>query len=202
MTSDREGVLTRSSGQKSYRKVVVIATEGQVTEREYFRCIQELFSVGCTIDFAGPGSSCCSNPREVLAKMRNYLTNSGGLKSGDEAWLVVDKDEWGKDQLEPLSRWVADRPEKGYKRGLALSNPDFEYWLLLHFEDTGVRNRDDCLEKLKKHLPKYDKHIESRKYSEERVKAAIERARGRDKSSRRAAGHSGVYLLVSDVLEP
>lgn len=157
--------------------------------------------VKCKIDFAGPGSSSCSHPREVLAKMKDYLKGVGGLRSGDEAWLVVDKDDWGEDQLEPLQQWVLEKPQKGYKRGIALSNPDFEYWLLLHFENTSVRNRDDCLSRLKKHLPNYNKHIEPGKYSESRVRAAIERARGRDNPNARAGGHSTVYLLVSDMLE-
>lgn len=202
MTITGSNVFARTSGTRSYRRIIVISTEGQITEREYFRCIQELFAPNCKIDFAGAGSSNCSHPREVLAKMKGYLAEAGGLKSGDEAWLVVDKDEWGEDQFEPLRRWISEKHERGCKRGIALSDPDFEYWLLLHFKDTGVRNRDDCLNRLRRYLPSYDKHIQPGKYSEAKVRAAIERAKRRDHPNARSGGHSTVYLLVSDMLEP
>ena len=60
-----------------------------------------------------------------------------------EAWLVVDKDQWTDDQLIKLLEWS----QKADNYGFALSNPKFEYWLLLHFEDaSGVKNSRDCVE--------------------------------------------------------
>jgi hypothetical protein len=45
----------------------------------------------------------------------------------------------------------------------ALSNPKFEYWLLLHFNDgTGIASSRDCSDRLKRHLPGYDKGIDAR----------------------------------------
>ncbi len=41
------------------------------------------------------------------------------------------KDEWTDDQLSQLNEWAQGADNYGF----ALSNPKFEFWLLLHFED-------------------------------------------------------------------
>ena len=62
--------------------------------------------------------------------MQQYLKDED-IKTTDEAWVVVDKDQWGDAQLNSLFRWSQSSTNFGF----ALSNPKFEYWLLLHFED-------------------------------------------------------------------
>lgn len=85
--------------------------------------------------------------------MTDHLEHEG-LKSSDEAWLVVDKDQWTDEQLTQLHQWSLQQENYGF----ALSNPKFEYWLLLHFEDgTGVTSSRDCTERLKRWIPEYDK---------------------------------------------
>jgi hypothetical protein len=77
--------------------------------------------------------------------MAEYLRQES-LKKSDEAWLVVDKDQWSNEQLEQLLRWAQGSDNYGF----ALSNPKFEYWLLLHFEDgEGISSSRACLERLK-----------------------------------------------------
>lgn len=71
-----------------------------------------------------------SSPPQVLKRMRDYLQKER-LKSTDEAWLVVDKDQWTNPQLAELHAWAGQSQNYGF----AVSNPMFEYWLLLHFED-------------------------------------------------------------------
>jgi len=62
-----------------------------------------------------------------------------------------------------------------------MSNPKFEYWLLLHFEDgSGVRSSGDCSERLKKYLPNYNKGIDIKRITPERILEAIYRAEKRD----------------------
>ena len=75
------------------------------------------------------------------------------LKKTDETWLVIDMDQWPADQLEEV---FAGCQSAGFH--LAVSNPKFEYWLLLHFEDGGgVKSPRACLEKLRHYLPDYEK---------------------------------------------
>jgi len=46
------------------------------------------------------------------------------------------------------------------KVSLAVSNPSFEIWALLHFEDqTGHIRREQVRSRLKKHIPDYDKEL-------------------------------------------
>ncbi len=72
------------------------------------------------------------------------------LGSSDEAWLVVDKDQWTDEQLDQLHAWA--RTHDNY--GFTLSNPKFEYWLLLHFEDgTGIASSRDCSDRLRDNPP-------------------------------------------------
>jgi hypothetical protein len=101
----------------------------------------------------------------------------GTLRKSDEAWLVVDKDNWTDGQLSELHAWSTKK--KNY--GFALSNPKFEYWLLLHFENgAGVSSSRDCSERLKRYLPDYDKGIDTRNITESMLDDAIRRARSRD----------------------
>ena len=63
---------------------------------------------------------------------------------------------------------------------LGVSNPCFEYWLLLHFEDGDtVHSSKSIREQLRKYLPDYDKHIDENKVRY-RIKEAIFRAKQRD----------------------
>ena len=62
-----------------------------------------------------------------------------------------------------------------------VSNPKFEYWLLLHFKDaSGVTSSMDCSEKLRRHLPDYDKGIRPQQITKEQIGAAIKSAQTRD----------------------
>jgi hypothetical protein len=130
--------------------------------------------------------------------MKHWIKENGPLRMGDEAWLVVDTDCWTEVQLNELRTWVSQTDERHFRRGLALSDPKFEYWLLLHFEDSGVVNSKDCTRKLKNHLPRYDKDIEDRDFSQERVQLAISRARRRDGQGSGAS--TTVYKLVENIL--
>ncbi len=91
--------------------------------------------------------------------------------------LVVDKDGWTDAQLSELHTWSQQKENYGF----ALSNPKFEYWLLLHFEDgKGIQSSAQCSERLKKYLPDYDKGICIGKFTKENIAEAIRRAKQRD----------------------
>ncbi len=130
--------------------------------------------------------------------MEEHLKEKG-LNKSDEAWLVVDKDQWTDNQLAELGRWA----KKKVNYGMALSNPKFEYWLLLHFEDGKNATTSNCDKRLKKYLPDYDKTIDIRKISTDMINDAIRRAKKRDNPPcedwPRGTG-STVYRLVEKIL--
>lgn len=124
------------------------------------------------------------------------------LRPGDEAWIVVDRDNWPEKPLDRIEEWA----KSSEQYGLALSNPNFEYWLLLHFEDGfNIKSPRDCLSRLQSNIPDYDKGIDPRHYSLERTHEAVRRAELRDQPRcegwPRRLGTTTVYILVERLLQ-
>ena len=190
--------FSRPSAQRPYRKLFVLAVEGTVTEPQYFQMFNSEVSI---IQVKCLKGSHKSGPLHVLKRMRKYLEDAE-LRKTDEAWLVVDKDEWSDKQLNELYKWSVGIDQYG----LALSNPKFEYWLLLHYEDgNGVSSPRICTERLSRHIKNYDKGIDGKLPSLEQVKNAIKRAKLRDnppcENWPKESGKTTVYRLVESILQ-
>lgn len=115
---------------------------------------------------------------------------------------MVDRDQWSEHQLARLHRWSQGANNYGF----ALSNPKFEYWLLLHFEGAkGVRTSRECSRRLRRHLPGYDKDVHGRKFTRTNIENAVRRAEERDNPPcvdwPREPGQTTVYRLVGKLLE-
>ncbi|MBW2084002.1 MAG: RloB domain-containing protein [Deltaproteobacteria bacterium] len=187
----------RPLGKRRYRELFIIAVEGAKTEPQYFALFNSRNSVIHVTCVKGKHHS---SPPQVLKHMKDYL-NQKSLRPSDEAWLVVDKDNWADDQLALLYAWS----ESSERYGFALSNPKFEYWLLLHFEDgRGISTSQACSERLKRYLPNYAKGINPRDFPPARISEAVHRATIRDnppcKDWPRTTGTT-VYRLVEKLLE-
>lgn len=189
--------FVRPLGERRYRKMFVLATEGSKTESRYFSIFNDA-NLTVHIKFLKGGDR--SAPAQVLKRMRDYLEEIN-LRSSDEAWLVVDKDQWTHDQLLQLHEWA----QEADNHGLALSNPKFEFWLLLHFENgDDVSNSKICSRKLERHMPGYEKGIDARKISNHMIEKAVERAKNRDKPACRdwpRTTGTTVYRLVENILK-
>lgn len=189
--------FNRSTGTRRYKRLFVVATEGQLTEPAYFSLLNDAV-VFSHVRLANAGND--SAPKHVLRRMEAELAKAS-MRDGDKAWLVLDKDRWTHEQLTKVFAWT-----QGHSwRGLALSNPKFEYWLLLHFEDGhGVASSADCTRRLARHLPNYDKGIRPGLLSLEQVRSAVRRAQQRDKPPcldwPRDLGQTTVYRLVDGIL--
>jgi hypothetical protein len=172
--SKRLRVFQRPLGDRRYKKLFVVSVEGSKTEPQYFAIFNQPQSIVLVKCLKRPPTE--SSPIQVLKKMESYLRKES-LRKTDEAWIVVDKDDWTEDQLRGLLQWA----KKSESHGFALSNPNFEYWLLLHFEDgKGIANSQECLSRLKRYLPNYKKDIEGKKITLELIAKAIARAKQRD----------------------
>ncbi|MBC7977281.1 MAG: RloB domain-containing protein [Myxococcales bacterium] len=134
--------------------------EGEVTEREYF----EAFRAWCKnprveIDFDGPAGV----PLTLVnrAKDRRETADREANRRGDdflrydEVWCVFDVDEHPH---------VPDARDHARAAGLrlAMSNPCFELWLLLHFTHSpGMQHRDDMQARLRALMPAVPrKHVD------------------------------------------
>jgi hypothetical protein len=185
----------RRLGKLRYRKLFIIAAEGAKTEPAYFAWFSGLGPVVHIHCLKGKHDS---DPPSVLRRMKEHLKREG-FKPSDEAWLVVDKDQWTDEQLAQLHEWT----KEANNYNLALSNPNFEYWLLLHFEDgKGITNSRQCTARLKQHLPDYDKGIDIRKITQEMIDTAVLSAKKRDNPPCRdwpRKPGSTVYRLVESI---
>jgi len=187
----------RISGTRRYRKVFVIATEGAKTEQQYFSLFNN--------DKTSIQIKCLSNkkhkssPKQVLSQMKKHLKDSE-LRKEDQAWLVVDKDDWDDADLNLLYQWSQQKEQYG----LALSNPMFEYWLTLHFDDgNDISTSRDCKARIKQHIQEYDKNLNLRIFTPENIQAAIQRAKVKDRPPcqdwPRQTGTT-VYRLITSIL--
>jgi hypothetical protein len=186
----------RPLGTRRYKKLFVIAAEGCKTEPQYFAVFNDQDSVIRVSCLKGKHDSA---PPQVLARMEKHIKKEG-LRNSDEAWLVVDKDSWTEEQLILLHTWSEQKENYGF----ALSNPKFEYWLLLHFDDgNGIGSSRVCSERLERHIPGYDKGLDIRKISSGMINEAIERAKNKDNPPcdkwPRITGTT-VYKLVESIL--
>ncbi|MFZ1730537.1 MAG: RloB family protein [Bacteroidota bacterium] len=176
----------------------MIATEGQITEPQYFG----LFNGSDTVvHIHCLKSRSRSSPRDVLQRMDTYLKGRR-LRQNDKAWLVIDTDDWEPEQIQYLHAWAQQDP----KRGLAVSNPKFEYWLLLHFEEgAGIGTSRECTSRLRRYLPDYDKHVRAQDFPRDSMRQAVARARLRDNPPTmdwpRETGKTTVYKLVDLILD-
>ena len=191
----RRRKFSRPPGIRRYRKIFLISTEGSNTEVQYFSYFNNESSVVKIKCLKGKHES---SPAQVFKRMKNNLEKERIIIT-DEAWLVVDRDQWTEGQLSDLNNWSKSQSNYGF----ALSNPKFEYWLLLHFEEgRGITSSRICSERLRRYIPDYNKNIDPRKIIAH-VEDAIRRARHLDNPPcddwPRTTGTT-VYKLVERIL--
>ena len=117
-------------------RLIVIASEGKDTERIYFKALAKEYTnprVHVHILERSENEQNNSNPEHVLKQLNEYKSQYE-LEKDDELWLVIDKDRWTESML---SR-VATECSQAVAMHMALSNPCFELWLLLHLEDASL----------------------------------------------------------------
>lgn len=159
----------RALGNRRYRVLFLLSVEGAVTEQQYFDMFN---SEDSTIQIECINKKNRSSPIEVLKAIKKSLSKID-LKKDDEAWLIIDKDQWPDDHIQQLCEWSKGKDNYYF----ALSNPCFEYWLLLHFEKPRSNiNKKTCSARLRRYLPDYDKHVPVNKFTAENIEMAINRA--------------------------
>ena len=181
------------------KPTILVVSEGDVTEPEYLRGLERAFSnPRVTIEVAREHGVPMTLVR--IAKQYKDEAEESATREKDDnlaydsVWCVFDIDE------HPT---VGEAKEMARDNGiyLAISNPCIELWLLLHFSDSpGMQDRAAMKERLKKHVPKYDKHVDYQTYGPGYLQA-VARARKMDQDAIRAREPhrnptTGVYELT------
>lgn len=119
--------LDRTTGLVRDSSIVVIACEDTHAVKQYFakfRTRRVQFKVL-------PTEEGYSSPKAVVERLNRYRVEEQ-IGDEDELWICIDADHWirGSHQRE-LAEVLRQCRSNGY--GVAISNPCFEVWLLLHF---------------------------------------------------------------------
>lgn len=186
---DRERRPGRREPTRERKPRLLIVSEGVVTERQYFEGLIRL----------------CRNPRVQLVFAREQgepltlvrIAKQYRQEALDRAraeadqnlifesvWCVFDVDEHRKI---PDARQMA----RDNQIELAISNPCFELWLLLHFaEPPGQEDRHAIRRRVGDHVAGYDKAVPFDRFAPG-VEAAIRRARRLDRLQESAGTPGG-----------
>jgi hypothetical protein len=187
---------------RPYRKLFVIAVEGHVTEPDYFNEIIRPLLPRQLVEIQCLRSGHRSDPNSVLRRLKDHVETEPA-RPGKELWLVVDKDQWSPEQLDTLLLWV-NESRNGEIRGLALSNPCFEYWLVLHFEEgKKLPTAQACRKRLKKYIPFEKKQLFVKGFNLQRIRQAVQRAENKLGTVGQPMEKVGttVFRLVAKLLE-
>jgi hypothetical protein len=123
--------FVRRSGLRDAR-LFVIASEGAVTEPRYFNGLKERWhNPRIHVEVLIREQPGLSSPQQVL-KALDRFKDDYQLRDGDQLWVVIDRDS---QSWKPRAMASAARECEQKEYFLAVSNPCFEIWLLLHFED-------------------------------------------------------------------
>ena len=130
---------SRRVATSAERRVVRVLTEGTVTEQQYLTTIRRAYRhVTISIDRESAGAVPGTLVREAKQQLAAARRSRGGERKFDEIWCVFDTDEHPG-----LPAALAEARAAGV--GVAMSNPCFELWLILHAEDQAAWiHRDDA----------------------------------------------------------
>jgi len=148
--------LQRRRGVRDLAKRFLIVCEDAKSAPNYFEALKKHFNLSAaSIQVAGSGGN--SQPIQVVEQAVKVKANASNPDSGtepfDQVWCVIDGDYGSKIKNARAKAKVA-----GVE--LAISTMCFEYWVLLHFEesDTSTMDCDALVYLLKsKHYKQYKK---------------------------------------------
>lgn len=168
----------RSRGHRERRLRFLICGEGEITETHYLRYLQRIFRGTIVSIEISPEHGDPWHLVEV-AKAARLLANQEANRERDanprfeQVWCLSDVDEHPK-----LSEARQAARDAGIR--MAVTNPCFELWLLLHFQDqTASLERDEAPRRLRKYIAGYEKALDCAKIAK-RYRAALARAQALD----------------------
>jgi RloB-like protein len=196
----RKRPLDRSTSVVRDANLIVIASEDTHAVRQYFdffRSTRIQFKVLETDE----GKSA---PEHVLARIRDYMTEYE-IGAGDQFWLVLDCDHWvTSGHVKNLVRVMRECRQKGIR--IALSQPCFELWLLLHFAEFPTEKtltRALVEKRIRGAVGAYDKtKVYKLPLDNKRVKAAVQRSKANQHASSEIPDRpqTAVHCIIEDLV--
>ncbi len=128
--------LDRDGGKVRDASLIVIAAEDTYAVQHYFK----RFRTRRVQFVVVPTEDGCSSPDAVVRRLDDFKRDNA-TEPGDEFWFCIDKDHWASSgHIDNLVQVLQHCKQADYR--IAISNPCFELWLLLHFEE--AKPATDC----------------------------------------------------------
>lgn len=167
----RSAQKQRGRNERSTKRFILIGTEGKnKTEIGYFNKFNRIQKNFC-VRFSSGNSTDSMGIVEDIKRTRAKLK----FHAGDLAFAVFDADLWGTrgKQIQQAINYAEKQEIK-----VILSNPCFEVWFVLHFEDgrAPYDSSDKVIDKLKQYVPDYEKSRDMFEVLHGNMEKAISRA--------------------------
>lgn len=155
--------LIRKGGFLEAEKLFILSYEGEKTEVKYFNSFRQsdYFNDSGIIEIVplkreeNTGTDPLSVKRLLKKAKDNYP-----FKKTDEFWVIIDRDQWETIHKIDFNKLVADcnKEDNFY---LAMSNPCFEIWLIMHLKDITEYNEEEVSKLLEnKSVSRKKNHID------------------------------------------
>ncbi|MBD2298907.1 RloB domain-containing protein [Nostoc sp. FACHB-190] len=152
--------LNRRPPTKKVAQKILIACEGSKTEPIYFDSIRNDLRLP-TLKIIVLRHQGKTDPRSIIERLieeRQQMKDNQEWTKDDHAWAVFDGDEHIEKSRDKWQSAISRA--KSQKINLAITNPCFELWYLLHFQDNLSQvTRDKLVKLLGKHISNYDKSM-------------------------------------------
>ena len=156
--------LRRRVGVRTPRRTLLVFCEGEKTEPDYLRAlkhepaIREAASVEIRINKDTFGSVPLTLVKTAAAARTRATGEEGEV---DEVWCLFDVEAPKKHPNLAEAKALAKRSNVH----IAISNPCFELWLALHFQDqTAWLDNDDAVRLRRRHDGSKDKRVDAATY--------------------------------------
>ena len=204
--------IGRAERERRDDRFFVVAAEDTYAPSQYFDGL-DFHRVKVVVLRTPPGSG-LSSPEQVVDRLKEAFQEAKKnreCQEDDEFWVLFDTDHHVRDtHLRGTTEALAQARQVGFE--VAISNPCFELWLLLHHEEVTAGERlSNCAEveaRLRAVLGSYDKtSIKRGAFPIGTVPAAIRRARALETHPDAPEGRwpestgTRVYRLLESILK-
>lgn len=152
--------LNRRPPTRKVAQKILIACEGSKTEPIYFESIRNDLRLP-TLKIIVLRHQSKTDPRSIIERLieeRQQMKDNQEWSKDDNAWAVFDGDEHIEKSLDKWNSAISRANKQNIN--LAITNPCFELWYLIHYQDNLAQiTREKIIKALGKHINNYDKSM-------------------------------------------
>jgi hypothetical protein len=183
LTSRKARSLARDLDSFRDDRLFIVASDDTYAPKQYF----DIFSLPRIKVLVIPTEDGTSAAPHVLARLNAYVEENG-IGEGDEQWLLLDTDHYIEgSHAGTFIQALTEARQKNIR--IALSNPCFDFWLLLHHltdrtEIATISNASSVTAKLREILGQFNKtRLQSEHFTLAKVPMACSLARQIDETT-------------------